>query len=51
MLKQGYYLKRGVIPILEEMIEVGYKPKIQDMPACLDEISKKCLVQEHQILT
>ena len=36
MLKKGYYLKRGVIPILEEMIEIGYTPKLQDMPLYLD---------------
>ena len=43
LLKSGYYLRRGVIPILEEMVEVGYTPKMQDMPLCLDEVSKKCL--------
>lgn len=36
MLKEGYYLKRGAIPILEEMAAVGFVPKIIDMPPCLD---------------
>ena len=36
MLRENYYLRRGVIPILEEMIEAKYKPRKQDLPQCLD---------------
>lgn len=36
MLSEGYYLRKGVIPILQEMVAVSYVPKMSDMPHCLD---------------
>ena len=32
------------------MVAIGYRPKLQDMPDCLDDISKKCLLKEYNIL-
>lgn len=48
MLREGYYLKQGAIPILAELVAVGYVPKMRDMPRCLDEVSKNCLLLEYQ---
>ena len=44
MLKGGYFLRRGVIPILEEMVDAHYSPKLEDMPDSLDDTSKRCLI-------
>jgi hypothetical protein len=49
-LRLGYYLRRGAIPVLEEMASIGYHPTLADLPGCLDDISKKCLLQEYASL-
>lgn len=50
LVKEGYYLKNGVVSIFNEIILLNKNIKADDLPVFMDDISKRCMLEEFKFL-